>query len=320
MDKIDRKILSLLQENARYPLKYLAQKVFLSSPAVSTRIERLEKAGILTGYHATIDPVALGYHITAFINLTLDPKQKDEFYPYVKDCPNVLECNCVTGTYSIMLKVAFPSTMELDTLKEGEYIHDFVGPLGVPTHTEGLKKVAVVGGGVGCAIAYPITKKLHQMGAEVHAIVGFRNQDLVILEDEFKAASDKLVMMTDDGSYGEKGLVTDALEKLIQDGNEYDEVIAIGPLIMMKFVCLTTKKYDIKTVVSMNPIMIDGTGMCGGCRLTVGGETKFACVDGPDFDGHLVDFDEAMHRGTMYKEFETHARDEYCNLLKKGEN
>ena len=155
------------------------------------------------------------------------------------------------------------------------------------------------------------------MGAEVHAIVGFRNQDLVILEDEFKAASDKLVMMTDDGSYGEKGLVTDALEKLIQDGNEYDEVIAIGPLIMMKFVCLTTKKYDVKTVVSMNPIMIDGTGMCGGCRLTVGGETKFACVDGPDFDGHLVDFDEAMHRGTMYKEFETHARDEYCNLLKK---
>ena len=211
-------------------------------------------------------------------------------------------------------------TMELDSLNEGDYIHDFVGPLGVPTHTEGLKKVAVVGGGVGCAIAYPITKKLHQMGAEVHAIVGFRNQDLVILEDEFKAASDKLVMMTDDGSYGEKGLVTDALEKLIQDGNEYDEVIAIGPLIMMKFVCLTTKKYDVKTVVSMNPIMIDGTGMCGGCRLTVGGETKFACVDGPDFDGHLVDFDEAMHRGTMYKEFETHARDEYCNLLKKGEN
>ena len=192
--------------------------------------------------------------------------------------------------------------------------------VGGPTHTDGLKKVAVVGGGVGCAIAYPVTKKLHDLGAEVHAIVGFRNQDLVILEDEFKAASDKLVMMTDDGSYGEKGLVTDALEKLIQEGNEYDEVIAIGPLIMMKFVCLTTKKYDIKTVVSMNPIMIDGTGMCGGCRLTVGGETKFACVDGPDFDGHQVDFDEAMHRGTMYKDFETHARDEYCNLLKKGEN
>ena len=196
------------------------------------------------------------------------------------------------GTVTIIYQIVGAGTMELDSLNEGDYIHDFVGPLGVPTHTEGLKKVAVVGGGVGCAIAYPITKKLHQMGAEVHAIVGFRNQDLVILEDEFKAASDKLVMMTDDGSYGEKGLVTDALEKLIQDGNEYDEVIAIGPLIMMKFVCLTT----------------------------VGGETKFACVDGPDFDGHLVDFDEAMHRGTMYKEFETHARDEYCNLLKKGEN
>ena len=151
----------------------------------------------------------------------------------------------------------------------------------------------------------------------MHAVVGFRNKDLVILEDEFKAASDKLVMMTDDGSYGEKGLVTAALEKLIQEGNEYDEVIAIGPLVMMKFVCQVTKKYGIKTVVSMNPIMIDGTGMCGGCRLTVGGETKFACVDGPDFDGHLVDFDEAMKRGTMYREFEQHAREASCNLLKK---
>ena len=221
------------------------------------------------------------------------------------------------GTVTIIYQIVGAGTMELDTLQEGDCIHDFVGPLGMPTHTDGLKKVAVVGGGVGCAIAYPVTKKLHDMGAEVHAIVGFRNQDLVILEDEFRAASDKLVMMTDDGSYGEKGLVTDALEKLIAEGNEYDEVIAIGPLIMMKFVCLTTKTYGIKTVVSMNPIMIDGTGMCGGCRLTVGGETKFACVDGPDFDGHLVDFDEAMHRGTMYKDFETHARDEECNLLKK---
>ena len=183
------------------------------------------------------------------------------------------------GTITIIYQIVGGSTMELDTLNEGEYIHDFVGPLGVPTHTEGLKKVAVVGGGVGCAIAYPVAKKLHEMGAEVHSIVGFRNKDLVILEDEFKGASDKYVMMTDDGSYGEKGLVTDALEKLIQEGNQYDEVIAIGPLIMMKFVCLTTKKYDIKTMVSMNPIMIDGTGMCGGCRLTVGGETKFACVD-----------------------------------------
>lgn len=221
------------------------------------------------------------------------------------------------GTVTIIYQIVGAGTMELDSLKEGECLNDFVGPLGVPSYTEGLKKVAVVGGGVGCAIAYPIAKKLHAQGCEVHSIVGFRNKDLVILEDDFNAVSDKLVMMTDDGSHGTKGLVTDALESLIQEGNKYDEVIAIGPLIMMKFVCLTTKKYDIKTVVSMNPIMIDGTGMCGGCRLTVGGKTKFACVDGPDFDGHLVDFDEAMHRGTMYKEFETHAREASCNLMKK---
>ena len=221
------------------------------------------------------------------------------------------------GTVTIIYQIVGGSTMELDAMQEGEAICDFVGPLGVATHTEGLRKVAVVGGGVGCAIAYPVTKKLHEQGATVHAVVGFRNKDLVILEDEFRAASDRLVMMTDDGSCGEKGLVTAALEKLIQEGNEYDEVIAIGPLVMMKFVCAVTKKYDIKTVVSMNPIMIDGTGMCGGCRLTVGGETKFACVDGPDFDGHLVDFDEAMKRGTMYREFEQHAREASCNLLKK---
>ena len=221
------------------------------------------------------------------------------------------------GTVTIIYQIVGGSTMELDAMNEGDALQDFVGPLGVATHTEGLKKVAVVGGGVGCAIAYPVTKKLHDLGAEVHAVVGFRNKDLVILEDEFKAASDKLVMMTDDGSYGEKGLVTAALEKLIQDGNEYDEVIAIGPLVMMKFVCAVTKKYGVKTVVSMNPIMIDGTGMCGGCRLTVGGETKFACVDGPDFDGHLVDFDEAMKRGSMYREFEQHAREASCSLLNK---
>ena len=221
------------------------------------------------------------------------------------------------GTVTIIYQIVGGSTLELDAMNEGEALQDFVGPLGVATHTEGLKKVAVVGGGVGCAIAYPVTKKLHEQGAEVHAVVGFRNKDLVILEDEFKAASDRLVMMTDDGSYGEKGLVTAALEKLIQEGNEYDEVIAIGPLVMMKFVCAVTKKYNIKTIVSMNPIMIDGTGMCGGCRLTVGGETKFACVDGPDFDGHLVDFDEAMKRGSMYREFEQHAREADCNLLHK---
>ena len=221
------------------------------------------------------------------------------------------------GTITIIYQIVGAGVMELDSLNEGEYIHDFVGPLGKPTETEGLKKVADVGGGVGCAIAYPVTKKLHDLGCEVHAIVGFRNKDLVILEDEFRSASDKYVMMTDDGSYGGKGLVTDALKKLIEEGNEYDEVIAIGPLIMMKFVCLTTKEYGIKTIVSMNPIMVDGTGMCGCCRLTVDGETKFACVDGPDFDGHLVDFDEAMKRGGVYKEFETKAREASCNLLKK---
>ena len=221
------------------------------------------------------------------------------------------------GTVTIIYQIVGGSTMELDAMNEGEALCDFVGPLGVATHTEGLKKVCVVGGGVGCAIAYPVTKKLHDMGAEVHAVVGFRNQDLVILEKEFEAASSRVVKMSDDGSWGEKGLVTAALEKLIQEGNEYDEVIAIGPLVMMKFVCAVTKKYGVKTIVSMNPIMIDGTGMCGGCRLTVGGETKFACVDGPDFDGHLVDFDEAMKRGSMYRDFEQHAREASCNLLSK---
>lgn len=221
------------------------------------------------------------------------------------------------GTVTIIFQIVGATTEKLNHLEEGEFIHDFVGPLGVPSHTDGLKKVAVVGGGVGCAIAYPIAKKLHHLGAEVHSIVGFRNKDLVILEDEFRAASDVMKLMTDDGSHGEKGLVTNALEELIKAGNQYDEVIAIGPLVMMKFVCKLTKEYGIKTVVSMNPIMIDGTGMCGGCRLTVGGETKFACVDGPDFDGHLVDFDEAMERGTMYKEFETRKREEVCNLYKK---
>jgi ferredoxin--NADP+ reductase len=221
------------------------------------------------------------------------------------------------GTVTIIFQVVGATTEKLNHLEEGDSLQDFVGPLGTPSHVEGLKKVAVVGGGVGCAIAYPIAKKLHELGAEVHSIVGFRNKDLVILEDEFKAVSDKLVMMTDDGSYGEKGLVTNALQSLIDSGETYDEVIAIGPLVMMKFVVAVTKQYNIKTVVSMNPIMIDGTGMCGGCRLTVGGETKFACVDGPDFDGFLVDFDEAMARSTMYKPFERHAHEDACNLFRK---
>ncbi len=221
------------------------------------------------------------------------------------------------GWVRIIFQIVGATTEKLNALNEGEYLHDFVGPLGVPTHVEGLKKVAVVGGGVGCAIAYPIAKKLHNMGAEVHSVVGFRNKDLVILEEDFAAVSDKLMMMTDDGSHGTKGLVTNALKELIDAGEKYDEVIVIGPLIMMKFVCALTKEYGIKTTVSMNPIMIDGTGMCGGCRLTVGGETKFACVDGPDFDGHLVDFDEALERGSMYKPFERHAHEETCNLFKK---
>lgn len=221
------------------------------------------------------------------------------------------------GTVTIIYQIVGAGTMELDTVREGEYVQDLVGPLGKASETEGLQKVAVVGGGVGCAIAYPLAKKLHGQGAEVHSVVGFRSRDLVILEEEFCAVSDQLCMMTDDGSYGQKGLVTQALEELILAGNEYDEVIAIGPLAMMKFVSLLTKKYGIKTVVSMNPIMIDGTGMCGGCRLTVGGQTKFACVDGPDFDGHEVDFDEAMHRGAMYKEFEAHAREAACRLYQK---
>ncbi len=221
------------------------------------------------------------------------------------------------GTVTIIFQIVGATTEKLNHLEEGDSLHDFVGPLGRPSETEGLKKVAVIGGGVGCAIAYPVAKKLHQQGAVVHSIVGFRNKDLVILEPEFQAVSDKLVMMTDDGSYGEKGLVTNALEKLIESGERYDEVIAIGPLVMMKFVTQVTKKYNIKTVVSMNPIMIDGTGMCGGCRLTVGGKTKFACVDGPDFDGFEVDFDEAMARGTMYRDFERHAHEETCNLFRK---
>ena len=222
-----------------------------------------------------------------------------------------------SGTITIIFQIVGYGTMELNTLNEGDCIHDLVGPLGRVSEIDGLKKVAVIGGGVGCAIAYPVAKKLHENGCEVHSVVGFRSKDLVILEKEFNSVSDKVCMMTDDGSYGEKGLVTAALEKLINEGNQYDEVIAIGPLAMMKFVCKLTKQYNIKTIVSMNPIMIDGTGMCGGCRITVGGETKFACVDGPDFDGHQVDFDEAMQRGSIYKEFEQRAREKGCSLLKK---
>ena len=222
------------------------------------------------------------------------------------------------GTVTIIFQIVGATTKELNQKNEGDFITDFVGPLGKASELDGLKKVAVVGGGVGCAIAYPVAKKLSELGAEVHSVVGFRTRDLIILEKEFSDVSDKMVIMTDDGSYGEKGLVTDALKKLIEDGNKYDEVIVIGPVIMMKFVSLLTKEYGIKTIVSMNPIMIDGTGMCGGCRLTVGGKTKFACVDGPDFDGHEVDFDEAMKRSSVYKPFEKKAYDEACNLFKEA--
>ena len=222
------------------------------------------------------------------------------------------------GTVTIIFQIVGAATETLNQKNVGDLIPDFVGPLGRPTETDGLKKVAVVGGGVGCAIAYPVAKKLHEIGCEVHSVVGFRSKDLVILEKEFSDCSDVLKMMTDDGSYGEKGLVTDALKALIEAGNQYDRVIVIGPLIMMKFVCLLTKNYNLPTVVSMNPIMIDGTGMCGGCRLTVGGEMKFACVDGPEFDGHQIDFDEAMERGAMYRESERASHEHVCNLLKGG--
>lgn len=221
------------------------------------------------------------------------------------------------GTVEIIFQIVGGTTMRLNQKNEGEFIADFVGPLGCATKTEGLKKVCIVGGGVGCAIALPVARKLHEQGAEVHSIIGFRNKDLLILEEEFKAASNKLTVMTDDGSYGRQGVVTVPLKEAIESGEHYDEVIAIGPLIMMKFVVATTKPYNIPTTVSMNPIMIDGTGMCGGCRLTVGGKIRFACVDGPDFNGFEVDFDEAMARSSMYADFEKRERDAFCNLFKK---
>ena len=221
------------------------------------------------------------------------------------------------GSVTVIFQVVGAGTERLNHLNEGDFISDFVGPLGNATHLEGLKKVAVVGGGVGSAIAFPVAKALFERGCEVHAIVGFRNKDLAILEEEFKAHSTKFIPVSDDGSWGERGLVTDALRALIEGGEQYDEVIAIGPLPMMKFVSLLTKEYNIPTVVSMNPIMIDGTGMCGGCRLTVGGEVKFACVDGPEFDGHLVDFDEAIARSSMYRTTERRAHEDTCNLYAK---
>ena len=225
------------------------------------------------------------------------------------------------GTVTIIFQIVGGTTERLNHKEAGDFIQDFVGPLGVATHTEGLKKVCIVGGGVGCAIALPIAKKLHQQGCAVTSVIGFRSKDLLILEDEFRAASDKLYVMTDDGSYGRHGNVCVPLEEMFAEGETFDQVITIGPLIMMKFVVAAVKPTGIPCVVSMNPIMIDGTGMCGGCRLTLNrdGEkiTKFACVDGPDFNGYEVDFDEAMSRGAMYRDFERHAHEEACNLVHK---
>ncbi|MBR2343925.1 MAG: sulfide/dihydroorotate dehydrogenase-like FAD/NAD-binding protein [Clostridia bacterium] len=225
------------------------------------------------------------------------------------------------GTVRIIFQVVGATTEKLNRKREGEYISDFAGPLGVPTELEGLKRVCIVGGGVGCAIALPIARALHERGVSVTSIIGFRSSELVILEDEFRAVSDELILMTDDGSYGRAGNVCLPLSELFSAGERFDKVITIGPLIMMKFVTEATRPTGIPCVVSMNPIMIDGTGMCGGCRLTlnVGGErvTKFACVDGPDFNGYEVDFDEAMLRGGMYRDFERHAYESTCNLFKK---
>ena len=224
------------------------------------------------------------------------------------------------GTVDIIFQKVGKTTLLLDTLEEGDAILDFIGPLGKASELEGYQYAAVIGGGAGCAIAYPQAKALHALGAKVDMIAGFRSQDIIILEDEMKAASDNLYLMTDDGSNGHKGFVTDALRQNIEAGAKYDLVVAIGPLPMMKAVCNLTKEYGIKTIISMNSIMIDGTGMCGGCRVTVGGETKFACVDGPDFDGHLVDFDEVMKRSKTYAEMERESAREFnCRLMKQAE-
>ena len=221
------------------------------------------------------------------------------------------------GTVTVIVQSVGATTLALSRKDVGDTIPDFVGPLGRATETDGLKRVAVIAGGVGAAIALPVAKKLYEQGAQVHVVCGFRSREMVILQDEFSAVSHRLITVTDDGSFGERGLVTDALRQLIDGGETYDEVIAIGPIPMMKYVSLLTAEYGIKTVVSMNPVMIDGTGMCGGCRLTVGGQVKFACVDGPEFDGHQVDFDEVLQRSRLYERQERHAYEATCNLLNK---
>ena len=230
----------------------------------------------------------------------------------------IADTDAEKGTVSIIFQIVGQSTMLLSQLQEGDAILDFVGPLGAATEFGDAKKVCVIGGGVGNAIAYPSAKALFNMGADVDVIAGFRSKDIVILEDEFKAVCNRLFITTDDGTYGEKGFVTNKLQELIDAGNNYDLVIAIGPIPMMKFVSKVTEPYNIKTLVSLNPIMIDGTGMCGGCRVTVGGEIKFACVDGPDFDGHKVDYDELMQRNSTYREFEAHDK-EHCRMYKAAD-
>lgn len=230
--------------------------------------------------------------------------------------------NAEEGSVKIIFQIVGATTEKLNHKQQGEFLQDFVGPLGVPTKTEGIKKVCIIGGGVGCAIAMPVAQAFQKLGADVTSIIGFRDKNLVILEDEFNACSDRMFLMTDDGSYGRNGNVTVPLKEMLEAGEKFDMIIAIGPLVMMKFVVLTAKPFGVPVTVSMNPIMIDGTGMCGGCRLTLNQDgkkvTKFACVDGPDFNGYEVDFDEAMSRGRMYADFERHAYEETCNLFKKA--
>ena len=236
----------------------------------------------------------------------------------------VAGCDVKNGTVKIIFQVVGATTEKLNHKNVGEFIQDFAGPLGFPTNTQGKKKVCIIGGGVGCAIAMPIAQEFHKLGADVTSIIGFRNKDLLILEDEFKACSNKLFVMTDDGSYSRQGNVTVPLKEMLESGEKFDEIFAIGPIIMMKFVTLTAKDFGVPVTVSMNPIMIDGTGMCGGCRLTLNQNgkkvIKFACVDGPDFNGYEVDFDEAMSRNRMYEAFERKAYEETCNLFKKVRN
>ena len=261
----------------------------------------------------TVDAPHAARHAKAGQFIILRADQDGERVPFT-----IAAADPEKGTVTIIYQVVGASTRKLMALEEGDELADFAGPLGRPSEIEG-ENVVIIGGGVGCAIALPTAKAFHDAGKNVITIVGFRNKDLVILEDEFKAVSDTYYLMSDDGSVGEKGLVTAKLKELIENGQKIDKVIAIGPLIMMKFVCALTKEYDIPTVVSMNPIMIDGTGMCGGCRLVVDGQMRFACVDGPDFDGHKVDFDSAMSRNGAYKEKEHHDYEEACRLLNRKE-